>query len=130
NIVDLRPGVYTVTFTLPGFSSFKREGIELSVGFTATVNAEMRVGGVEETVTVTGASPVVDTQNVQTRQVMKTDVLEALPSGARDLTQLASLTLGATASTQGRNDVGGALGENNTGLSIHGSRGDDGKVNL
>src|SRR5947199_10563411 len=82
NIVDLRPGTYTVTFTLPGFTSFKREGIELSVGFTATVNADMKVGSVEETVTVTGASPVVDAQNVHTQQVLKLDVLEALPAGA------------------------------------------------
>ena len=56
-LVDLRPGVYTVTVTLPGFSTVKRDGIELTVGFTATVNAEMRVGSVEETVTVTGATP-------------------------------------------------------------------------
>jgi hypothetical protein len=130
NIVQLRPGTYAVTFTLTGFATFKSEGIELSVGFTATVNADMKVGAVEETMTVTGATPVVDTLNVHNRQLMKIDVLEALPSGARDLTQMASLTLGATASTAGRNDVGGALGENNTGLSIHGSRGDDGKVNF
>src|SRR5262245_23260303 len=57
NIVDLRPGLYSVTFTLPGFSTFRREGIELSAGFTATANADMKVGGLEETVTVTGASP-------------------------------------------------------------------------
>ena len=57
NIVDLRPGTYTVTFTLPGFSTFRREGIELTAGFTATVNADMRVGALEETVTVTGAEP-------------------------------------------------------------------------
>ena len=53
NIVDLRPGTYTVTFTLPSFSTFKREGIELPSGFTATVNAEMKIGALEETVTVT-----------------------------------------------------------------------------
>src|SRR5688572_25080692 len=52
NIVDLRPGVYTVTFTLPGFATVRREGIELASGFTATVNADLRVGGVEETITV------------------------------------------------------------------------------
>ena len=52
-IVDLRPGVYTVTFTLPGFSTLRREGLELTTGFTATINAELRVGTVEETVTVT-----------------------------------------------------------------------------
>ena len=53
NIVDLRPGTYVVTFTLGGFSTFKREGIELTSGFTATVNADMKVGALEETVTVT-----------------------------------------------------------------------------
>jgi hypothetical protein len=130
NVVDLRPGTYDVTFTLAGFSTVRREGVELSAGFTPTVNAEMRVGAVTETITVTGATPVVDAQNVRTQQVLKYEVLEALPSGARDLTQLASLTLGMTASTQGRNDVGGALAETNTGLAIHGSRGDDGRVNF
>src|SRR5437660_1067437 len=55
-IVDLRPGTYTVTVTLGGFSTYKREGIDLSGGFTATVNAELKVGSLQETVTVTGAS--------------------------------------------------------------------------
>ena len=58
-IVDLRPGVYTVTFTLAGFATVRREGLELTTGFTATVDAEMKVGAIEETVTVSGASPVV-----------------------------------------------------------------------
>jgi hypothetical protein len=65
NIVDLRPGAYTVTFSLGGFSTVKREGIELSAGFTATVNADLQVGTLAETVTVTGATPLVDTQNVR-----------------------------------------------------------------
>src|SRR6266516_3449549 len=64
-IVDLRPGTYTVSFTLTGFSTFEREELELTSGFTATVNGEMRVGSIEETVTVTGASPIVDVQNVR-----------------------------------------------------------------
>src|SRR3989441_4642776 len=68
-IVDLRPGTYAVTFTLPGFSIVKRDGIELTTGFTATVNAELKVGSLEETITVSGASPVVDTQNVRTQNV-------------------------------------------------------------
>src|SRR5207249_9944727 len=59
-IVDLRPGIYTVTFTLTGFSTVKREGIELIGSFVATVNADMRVGGLAETITVTGESPIVD----------------------------------------------------------------------
>ena len=69
-IVDLRPGVYTVTFTLPGFGTVMREGIELIANFTATINAELRVGALEETVTVSGASPVVDVQSATQQQVM------------------------------------------------------------
>src|SRR5438132_2983278 len=65
NLVDLRPGTYTVTFALTGFSTVRREGITLSAGFAATVNADLRVGALEETITVTGASPIVDTQNVR-----------------------------------------------------------------
>ena len=61
-IVDLRPGTYIVTFTLPGFATVRQEGIQLTTGFTAAVNAEMRVGALEETVTVTGASPLVDSR--------------------------------------------------------------------
>ena len=57
-IVDLRPGSYVVTFTLTGFSTSQREGIELTGSLVAQVNAEMRVGALEETVTVTGASPL------------------------------------------------------------------------
>ena len=59
-IVDLRPGTYTLTFTLPGFVTVKRDGIELTGSQTITIPAEMRVGGIEETITVTGESPVVD----------------------------------------------------------------------
>ena len=59
----LRPGDYVITFTLTGFNTSKREGIELSANFTATVNAEMKVGSLEETVTVSGASPVVDVKS-------------------------------------------------------------------
>src|SRR5262245_35063037 len=64
-IVSLPPGIYTVTFALTGFGGYKREGIELTTGFTATVNAEMRVGALEESVTVSGAAPVVDVQNTK-----------------------------------------------------------------
>src|SRR5678815_4755422 len=60
SIQDLRPGTYSVTFTLPGFSTVKRDGVELTGSFIATVNADLRVGGVQETVTVSGEAPVVD----------------------------------------------------------------------
>src|SRR6058998_2408485 len=68
-IIDLRPGTYTVTFTLPGFHSVKREGILLEGAFSAQVNGSLAVGAVEETVTVTGASPIVDTQSTQNQAV-------------------------------------------------------------
>jgi hypothetical protein len=63
-LIDLRPGAYIVTFSLPGFSSVRRDGIQLQAGFTSTVNAELSVGAVEETITVTGAAPLVDVSNV------------------------------------------------------------------
>src|SRR4026207_766190 len=74
-IVDLRPGTYTVTFTLPGFSTVKREGIELSGAFVATVNGDLKVGALEETITVTGETPVVDVQSAKVQQTVSKDVL-------------------------------------------------------
>jgi len=79
-IVDLRPGTYVVTFTLPGFSTFRREGIEVAANVTVPVNAELRVGALEETITVTGATPVVDIQQAAQRQVLSRDTLDALPT--------------------------------------------------
>src|SRR5262245_24148418 len=115
-IVDLRPGVYVVTFTLPGFSPFRREGLELAGSFTAVVNAELKVGALAETVTVSTASPIVDVQNVRQQQVLSRNVIDALPS-ARTSVGLAVLVPGVTASAQ---DVGGT---NSIGLftaTIHG----------
>jgi hypothetical protein len=129
-IVDLRPGTYSVTFTLSGFATYRRDGIELTAGFTAAVNAEMKVGALEETVTVTGASPIVDVQNSRAQNLVKAETLDALPTGSRSVMQLAGLTLGALNSSAGRNDVGGDKGEASSGIAIHGSRGDDGRVNL
>src|SRR5262245_60232240 len=63
NIVDIRPGTYRVSFSLAGFETFVRDNLELPSNFTATVNADLKVGALEETMTVTGASPVVDVQN-------------------------------------------------------------------
>jgi carboxypeptidase family protein len=79
-IIDLRPGVYTVTFTLAGFNAVKREGIDLPAAFTATVNAELRVGTVQETITVSGQAPAVDVQSVRQQTVLSNDVLNSLPS--------------------------------------------------
>jgi hypothetical protein len=79
-IVDLRPGVYKITFTLPGFGTVTREKIELISNFTATINGELRVGTVEETVTVSGATPVVDMQSATNQQVMTKELLESVPT--------------------------------------------------
>ncbi|MGE0392044.1 MAG: carboxypeptidase regulatory-like domain-containing protein [Vicinamibacterales bacterium] len=129
-ITDLRPGTYAVTVRLDGFKTYRREGIELSAGFTAPVNAELSVGALEETVTVTGAAPIVDVQSAGSQSVLRTETLNALPSGQQDLTQVASLTLGAMPSSGDRNDVGGDKGSQSTGISIHGSRGDDGRLSF
>src|SRR5438552_6736364 len=79
-IVDLRPGTYSVTFTLPGFSTVKREGIEITGTFVATVNGDLKVGALEETITITGETPVVDVQSVRVQQTLSKDVLAAIPS--------------------------------------------------
>jgi hypothetical protein len=79
-IVDLRPGTYTVTFTLPGFNTFKRDGVELTGALTATINADMKVGSLEETVTVTGESPIIDVQSVRRQTVISGDVMKDLPA--------------------------------------------------
>jgi hypothetical protein len=123
-IVDLRPGTYTVTFILPGFSTVKREGIELTGTFVATVNAEMKVGGVAETITVTGESPIVDVTSSRNQQTLSSDVITSIPSG-RQYFSLTALVPGL--SIQG-NDVGGASGPIFSVFQIHGGRRNEGQV--
>jgi len=126
-IVDLRPGDYTVTFTLTGFSTVMREGISLQGSLTATVNADLRVGALEETITVTGDTPVVDVQSVQQQRVLGKDVIDTLPTG-RTTTNLAVLIPGmvlATTFSGESQDVGGNTGDVMQALSIHGGRGGD-----
>ena len=118
NIVDLRPGTYTLTFTLPGFSTFKRDVVELPANFTATINADLRVGELEETVTVTGASPVVDVKSTQKTTVLTRDLLDSLPS-ARNYAGLASLMPGVRMSNT---DVGGNQQMEQIYMTVHGSR--------
>ena len=99
-IIDLRPGVYIVTFSLPGFKSVRREGIELSGSFAAQVNASLAVGALEETITVTGASPVVDTQSTQNQTVLAREILNVLPA-ARTMQGGAGLVPGVSFYSQG-----------------------------
>lgn len=120
-IVELRPGAYSVTFTLPGFATVKREGIELPANFTASVNAELRVGGVEETITVSGASPIVDVQTSQRRDVLGREILDALPTG-RNYQTIGSVLPGVT---MGRFDVGGSTTMQQSTVISNGSLGGD-----
>ena len=107
SIVDLRPGTYLVTFTLPGFRSVRREGIVLEGAFAAQVNASLAVGAVEETVTVSGVSPVVDTQSTRAQFVNNRAILDTLPvartvNGGMSLVPGVNSTNNAAGSTSGQ----------------------------
>ena len=125
-IIDLRPGVYTVTFTLPGFNTVRREGIELPANFTSTINAELRVGAIEETVTVTGDSPVVDVKSATQQQVLSRDLLDAVPTG-RNIWAVGSTLTGVTLSAP---DVGGTAGMQQTYMAVHGSQRRDNSIQV
>ena len=116
-IVDLRPGVYTVTFSLSGFQTIKRERLELAANFTANINGDMKVGSLEESVTVSGASPVVDVQTNAKTQVLSRDVLDAVPT-ARTIQSIGQLVVGVNLSSP---DVGGSRAMQQTYFAIHGT---------
>ena len=120
--VDLRPGTYTVTFTLQGFSTVRREGITLTAGFAASVNVELKAGAISETITVSGSSPMVDIRNVAQAQVMTRDVLDTAPT-ARVIGSLMTLVPGVTITTAGgpNVDAGGTAGYTYAAAQIHGS---------
>src|SRR5687767_6087309 len=122
-IVNLPPGTYTVVFTLTGFNTFRREGIQVSPGFTANIDGDMRLGNLQETVTVTGESPVVDIQSAAQTRALTDQQFKELPSGG-SWVQMAALVPAIRA---GNVDVGGVLGDQ-TGAQVeaHGSRPGDG----
>jgi hypothetical protein len=120
-LVDLRPGLYTVTFTLAGFRTFRRERVELPDNFVATMNAEMQLGNLEETVVVTGESPIVDVQSVRRMTVLGGETLRELPV-ARTYGSLLQMNPTVTATenkdvqtTPGRQFFSGAGGRANEG---------------
>ena len=126
-IVELRPGAYAVTFTLPGFATVRREGIELTTSFTAAVNADMRVGGVEETITVSGETPVVDLSSARQQTTVSREVLD--DSTTKRLGRCASFIPGATYSNPTFQDSGGTAGEGGQ-FGVHGQRAADEIVNM
>jgi len=116
-VVDLRPGVYTVTFTLAGFTTVVRENVVLESNFVAPINIEMAVGNVEQSITVNAESPIVDVQTSQRREVVNSQMLESLPTGRNFVTMASTVP-----SVLGVLDVGGSstmwVGGS---LTVHGS---------
>jgi len=118
--IELLPaGTYTVTFTLSGFNTVKRESIGLTGTFTATIDAQLRVGAVSETITVTGETPIVDVQTATRQRVVGHEIIDSLPAG-RSPTALTALIPGVTTGSQ---DVGGVNSLQGGGTQIHGSSG-------
>ena len=115
-IADLRPGTYNVVFTLPGFKTFRRDGLQLQAEFTATINAELAVGSLEETITVTGSSPVVDVTTSAKTAVLNREAIDAIPTG-RTIQGMAQLVVGVSLSLP---DTGGARAMQQTYMSTHG----------
>src|SRR4051812_36730901 len=125
-ITELLPGTYVATFSLTGFSTTKREGLELSGSFNLTLNVDMKVGNVSETITVSGEPPIVDLQSTTRQTVITHAELDALPTG-KNMFNVGVLIPGITLSTGGlaNQDVGGALGPNTLALAIHGGKTQD-----
>jgi len=128
NIVALQPGIYSVTFTLPAFSTFVRDGIELTTGFTASVDAQLAVGSIEETITVTGAAPLVDVVSVTQRTTVSKALLETLPTASMGGSVLINMTPGLNGTARIA-DVGGTqgyregMGSNANNATFHGRQG-------
>src|SRR6476619_1057270 len=115
----LPPGTYTVTYELPGFNTLKRENIQIAMGFTASINVELAVASLQETVTVTGDSPVIDTTSTRVQQNFKLEALQEIPN-SRDLWSLLAVTPSVT---MGRIDVGGNRAGTQTGYTAYGYSG-------
>ena len=119
-IENLRPGTYTVTFTLPGFAVVKREGLALTGTFVASVNADMRVGALEETITVSGETPVVDVQSTTRQQVIDQALISAIPSG-RNAATMAGLLPSVSIGNQDVGGLGGESGSSAGNVTVHGN---------
>ena len=124
---NLRPGTYSVTFTLPGFNTVKRDDVILSGSATVAIDATLRVGAVAETITVTGETPIVDIASTTKQAVLDTTTVTALPT-SRNYVTLARLVPGTTGGTD---DVGGStIAEVGGSVMIHGSKSVDQRITL
>jgi hypothetical protein len=116
-VTDLRPGLYTITFTLPGFATVKRDQIELPSDFSMIINSELKVGALEEVLTVTGSSPIVDVQSTTKSQVLNREALDAIPTG-RTIQAMGQLITGVSLNQP---DIGGSKAMQQTYMSAHGA---------
>jgi hypothetical protein len=119
----MRPGEYKITFALTGFGTVVREGVALPSNFTATVNAEMKVGSLEETINVSGTAPQVDVQQASRTTVIARDVIDSLPI-SRNVMGLGVLAAGVKPGTP---DVGGIQTTEQVSLRARGLGGFDGE---
>ena len=124
SVINLRPGEYTVTFTLPGFSVVVRDQLTLPADFAMTVNVELVVGGIEESITVSGESPIVDVQQAARTQVLTRDVVDSLPL-SRTYQAIGAALVGIR---MNRPDVGGTQAMQQTYLTVHGNTSRDNTI--
>jgi Carboxypeptidase regulatory-like domain len=117
---ELRPGGYSVTFSLAGFSTLKRDGLELRTNFTAQVDVELTVSDIQETITVSGATPLVDTQSATQQRTVTREVLDTVPT-AKSVLGIAAL-IPAVVEPPNAQDVGGSKGERSVRISVHGGK--------
>src|SRR6266705_1769830 len=115
-VVDLRPGIYKLTFTLAGFGTVVRDGVELPSEFVATVNVDLKVAALAETVTVSGASPLVDVQQVSKTQVLTREIIDSLPT-TRNIMSVGILVPGIRFGTP---DIGGSRAMEQPAMRVHG----------
>ena len=112
--------MYTVTFSLPGFATVRNEGLELRTNFTAQVDAELKVSQLEETITVTGATPLVDVQSATQQRTVSREVLDTVPT-AKSVLGIAAL-IPAVVEPPNAQDVGGSKGERSVRITVHGGK--------
>ena len=117
---ELRPGTYSVTFSLAGFSTFKRDGLELRTNFTAQVDAELKVSDIQETITVSGATPLVDVSTATQQRTVTREVLDSVPT-AKSVLGIAAL-IPAVVEPPNAQDVGGSKGERSVRITVHGGK--------
>jgi hypothetical protein len=122
-LAELRPGAYSVSYSLQGFSTYKRDGLALAPNFVATINADLKVGELSETITVTGETPLVDTRSVSKATVISQETLSALPT-AKSVGSMLAFVPGAVSPANGV-DTGGTKGEQSVRISVFGARPND-----